>query len=239
MGFKKIKKLIVGFKTLKKLLRSFFKVINLVLMISIIALLVFSFLNYWEFNPEANFLCATCHTMKPFYYSEGGGPHSGFSCQACHETTAVHVLRYLNVYLTRNPTPTEISRARLSLLSECLKCHKMKGVAKLRIHDLHLGVVERSGSCTTCHSTHAFTPSSPDCLGCHRESQVTSKHLKFHSEAEEALKKNVILCSDCHPFGVHPEYHGRTLVSSCLNCHTLPLPRVNVGGRNCVECHSG
>ncbi len=168
--------------------------------------------------------CASCHSMKPEFYTLKASSHNQVACVACHvEPGTVKKVKYklFNIKewiatLTGNygiviTTTTPIPDA------TCIQCHDMKTRKVTPSGDLiipHDKHMQAGVSCTLCHTGVAH--------GNIAEKQVTfrSDYAKWNDTIGKSIMADVK--------NIRPD------MDVCMNCHKLRKAPLN-----CSACHTG
>lgn len=234
---------------------------NLVAVIAIIVLVGYGGWVFFETSPAANVLCATCHSMVPFYEEFQDSPHKQFNCHVCHELSTEVILAALNPI---QPTPEEIREGQLYIYKQCISCHNPKDLEGYPLHEIHLSISEIANTCTFCHSSHRLEPENSDCTRCHNLDRMLERHQGFHryvfavtilrnatlAQVPEDLRELILNitagqleCYRCHgeyavwnvPLGEEC-YQGFLEGKTCIDCHQ-ELPEADIMDNKCIDCH--
>ncbi|MFC1753671.1 hypothetical protein ACFL96_09815 [Thermoproteota archaeon] len=241
---------------LKKMLRTYlskFRIVSKILTSRLFVILLsiivvgFGFIEFYQYDPASDIICASCHSMTPFRDTLLSSPHSQLSCYKCHETGIVELSNEIYVYLSKNPLPSDIEEGKLLLKDQCLTCHKPQSLQTgLKLHDIHWGLITEVASCTLCHTSHLLKSKVESCLGCHGLERTIGIHEDFHIDADKALARGEIVCQNCHSSNAkwviplnYPSVLGAVEGRNCFDCHSAPLRPVNIRENVCLDCHSG
>ncbi len=220
-----------------------------ILLALIVALSSAVLYNYAEYNVAANELCGVCHSMDPFIEGLKGTPHGDFNCHVCHELTLESLQTSLVGFIVSNPPPSEIIdkfSPKISMYEECISCHTLSVISKMKIHQAHISIVTKFDSCDICHNPHALNEINTQCLDCHNLDAAVETHSKFHILATSELDKgNDEICLRCHSteatwqVPVCPEsILGLLRGYQCFDCHQPPLHNPNILEKSCTDCHA-
>lgn len=146
------------------------------------------------------------------------GAHVELTCASCHQPSEESADRIQIQFVARSRAPSYPSPV---VNHECLSCHV----------DRHEGVFEDPSDyseCMTCHSEHAWTPSTFD-LFRHDSTAfpLSGAHL-------------AVQCASCHGGVRELEPWNFVLgTPTCAQCHETDDPHAGqFEGRACTECHS-
>jgi hypothetical protein len=175
-------------------------------------------------------------------------PHGQLNCYTCHTLTAQGVANEIIVYLTQNPSSTQIIdkySPKINMYRECTSCHVLSEVTEREIHKVHISIVSEVESCDICHNPHSPHQLDTQCTKCHSLQKTYETHLKFHEIAiSELYKGNDAICAECHSSQARWEIKlspdsliGLLRGYKCFDCHQPPPSPPNILGRSCLECH--
>ena len=139
--------------------------------------------------------CSTCHSTSAWKPSSFDHSSSAFKLTGAHVSAACSRCHANNSSYKGTP-------------STCYACHASK--------DTHKGTLGQS--CSTCHSTSAWKPSTFD----HNSSAF--KLMGAHGN---------VACTSCHINGV---FKGTP--TTCIGCHANDDHHAGAYGQNCASCHS-
>ena len=203
---------------------------------------------YINNSPSANKFCTVCHNMEPYYNAIEQSGHRELNCHKCHPLTPEVIVKEPLAQLLENPSAAEIKEKfspEISMYSECIKCHSPDKLEKLQIHEVHLGLVEVTGSCDICHDIHAPSDLDISCTKCHDEASMIQLHADFHNEALYKLDSgDTSVCNQCHSSTAKWEIplspsctKGGVEGKGCFTCHTSRIDAPDISRRACTECH--
>ena len=203
---------------------------------------------YINYHPSANKLCRSCHNMEPFYIGLMQSGHKELNCHRCHPLEPSIPLKAPVIQLIDRPSAVEIKESfspKISMYAECIKCHPTNKLKEMQIHEVHLGMVELTGSCDTCHDIHASSELDLNCKKCHGEVEMIRTHSDFHLEALFKLESgDTDTCNKCHSPDAIWEVplspsctKGGVEGKGCFTCHTSKLEAPDISRRACTECH--
>ncbi len=222
--------------------------IVIILLILIVVPIVSSAWLYINNVPTANKLCTVCHNMEPFYEAIDQSGHRELNCHKCHPLTLEALIKGSIAQILENPSPLDIkekSSPDINMYEECIQCHLPEKLEEKHIHVIHLGMIELTGSCDTCHDPHSPSDLSQACLKCHEESNMINIHAAFHEDAIFKVESGETeICGQCHSSAatwlipLSPSCtQGGVEGKGCFECHTSSLNPPDITGRECTECH--
>ncbi|MFC4800128.1 NapC/NirT family cytochrome c [Neobacillus sp. GCM10023253] len=201
--------------------------------------------------------CASCHEMKPQYYTWKASSHSEVECDSCHIQPGVKNYAKAKgegvVELYKKQTDTYIAPIKMPNLipdEACEKCHNMDRREVTPSGDIiipHTKHKTEGVKCVECHSGTAHGEISD------RKVTYKSDYEKWDEKLGAALMKDkkftspqMDTCMECH--------QARKATLECKACHeTTMLPKTHksadfkAGGhgkiqpselKNCEKCHS-
>lgn len=196
---------------------------------------------YFTYTPTVNVQCGICHTMQ-FYVNNISEPHAKYSCLVCHHIDVGSIATMIWKYVTESSTPHLIFEKyypRKNLLKVCEKCHTEP--EKLAIHNIHMSVVETTGTCSICHTIHIKDFLEQSCKNCHPYLNTIEKHMEMHGSTTTILAPQN--CAGCHsPQSSAPVLPASTCLQasvegkSCVTCHSQLKPP-DISGKPCTSCH--
>jgi DmsE family decaheme c-type cytochrome len=192
--------------------------------------------------------CALCHQAEVNGFPKG--PHAklelehggnGVTCESCHGPGRAHVESggdKTKIFDFKTAPAKDVDQ-------HCIGCHLDTHANSERSSHAEAGV-----SCTSCHSTHAFTtetgmlkdPEPKLCYSCHTDVKASFSE-PFHHKVNEG----VMGCNDCHDphgtFNDHQLQKSPAQDAVCTKCHTETAgpfvyehPPVKLEG--CTSCHT-
>ncbi|MDP4162448.1 MAG: NapC/NirT family cytochrome c [Bacillota bacterium] len=231
-----------------------YKLIKGVTLILLFLVALFSVGLFGLHSTSSSTFCASCHEMKPEYYTLKASAHSEVACESCHVAPGVNNLakekangivelikKETNQYSAPIQMPKDIPN------SACESCHNMRTRQVTPSGDIiipHGKHLDKNIKCVECHSGVAH--------GKIAERNVTFK--TDYSKWDETLGKSMMsdvkftspkmeTCIECH--------QARDVSTACKTCHTTGMkpkshlqPNFKTGlhgkiaEKNVKKCHS-
>jgi len=207
-----------------------------------------------EFTSHSGF-CASCHYMKPFFYSWETSSHSEFECSACHYPPSggirsvlrkkieglVMVGRYWTKLYVKSKPWAEI-RDESCLTEGCHDKRLLEGRVKFKKvifdHKIHFEDLKRGKrlQCTSCHSQivqgEHITVTESTCFICHFKK---SEHYPQIDDCSHCHTKETLVDNESARFNHSLVFdNGFT----CDKCHSdTVIGDGEVPRENCYKCH--
>lgn len=98
--------------------------------------------------------------------------------------------------------------------------------------------------CNSCHLMnyqydnfiHNGAHQSKRCIDCHLPNNNIFNHLLW--KGIDGTKDVIYFYGGIYSDSIHISTHGKKVVNdNCISCHSEIVSRVDMGGRNCTDCH--
>lgn len=188
--------------------------------------------------------CIDCHEGFDGEQSPHKKKITPVDCLGCHEKTGKKHLFHAKLSLAKPPAGQD---------TDCAGCHGTHAVATVKSPQFPFRDGKQAEGCGKCHekdkaqflaSAHGIAlkrkaPSSPDCLGCHRQSIVNKDKTKPITVEQKLAQAK--LCESCHvdkkEVADKTVLGGKFVMAFENSVHGKALKQGKADAAGCVDCH--